>query len=84
MWRTLGLVNDIAATSLDAIVKAYDIRGTYPDQITAEVCEALGVGFAEYIGEVEPATTEFAIGRDMRPSGPELVEAFAAVLLIVD
>ncbi|MEZ5378167.1 MAG: phosphomannomutase/phosphoglucomutase [Acidimicrobiales bacterium] len=70
-------MTSIAVTSLDAIVKAYDIRGTYPDQITAEVCEALGIGFANFIAEVEPETTEIVIGRDMRPSGPELVEAFA-------
>ncbi len=70
-------MNANALTSLDAIVKAYDIRGTYPDQITAEVCEALGVGFATYIASAEPETTEIVIGRDMRPSGPELVEAFA-------
>ncbi len=70
-------MNANALTSLNAIVKAYDIRGTYPDQITATVCEALGVGFAAFIAEIEPDTTEIVIGRDMRPSGPELAEAFA-------
>ncbi len=64
-------------SSLDDIVKAYDIRGTYPDQINAEICRSLGGGFAAYIREVEPATTSVVIGRDMRPSGPELVDAFA-------
>ncbi len=29
---------------LDAIVKAYDVRGTYPDQFDAEVAHALGIG----------------------------------------
>ena len=62
---------------LDVIVKAYDIRGTYPDQIDAATCRALGVGFGVYISEVEPDTTEIAIARDMRPSGPELVAAFS-------
>ncbi len=62
---------------LDVIVKAYDIRGTYPDQIDAETCRALGVGFGVYITEQEPDTTEIVIARDMRPSGPELVAAFA-------
>jgi len=61
---------------LDVIVKAYDIRGTYPDQIDAATCKALGVGFASYIRANEPHTTEVAIARDMRPSGPELVAAF--------
>ncbi len=63
---------------LSVIVKAYDVRGIYPDQIDAATCEALGVGFAEFIKEVEPSTTEIMIGHDMRPSGPELVEAFSS------
>ncbi len=62
---------------LQTIVKAYDIRGTYPDQIDADTCRALGVGFAQYIQSVEPETTEVVIARDMRPSGPELTAAFA-------
>lgn len=63
--------------SLSAIVKAYDIRGTYPEQIDASMCEALGVGFGAFVRSVEPDTTEVVIARDMRPSGPELVDAFA-------
>ncbi|PLX72361.1 MAG: hypothetical protein C0614_13950, partial [Desulfuromonas sp.] len=31
---------------LDQIVKAYDIRGTVPNQFDAEGAHALGVGFA--------------------------------------
>jgi len=61
---------------LDKIVKAYDIRGTYPDQIDAATCRALGVGFASFIRAQEPETTSVVIARDMRPSGPELVAAF--------
>ena len=61
---------------LDLIVKAYDIRGTYPDQIDAPTCHGLGVGFARFIRSIEPDTTGVVIARDMRPSGPELVTAF--------
>lgn len=61
---------------LDKIVKAYDIRGTYPDQIDADTCRALGVGFATFVRSQEPDTTSVVIARDMRPSGPELVGAF--------
>jgi len=57
---------------LDAIVKAYDVRGTVPDQINADVAHALGVGFARFA-----AAPRVLVGRDMRPSGPELVDAFA-------
>lgn len=57
---------------LDSIVKAYDVRGTVPDQFNADVAHALGVGFARFTG-----ADRIAVGRDMRPSGPELVAAFS-------
>jgi phosphomannomutase len=63
--------------SLHDIVKAYDIRGLYPSQINADVCRALGVGFGVFIREDDEAVTSVVVGRDMRPSGPELVDAFA-------
>ena len=56
---------------LDEIVKAYDIRGTVPDQLDAEVARAFGVAFA-----TQTAASQIVVGRDMRPSGPELVAAF--------
>jgi phosphomannomutase len=65
------------SSSLDQIVKAYDIRGTYPEQINAGICRALGVGFAAFLSEAEPGVSSVVLGRDMRPSGPELVDAFA-------
>jgi phosphomannomutase len=57
---------------LDHIVKAYDIRGTVPDQLHAEVAHALGVGFARFSN-----TDRIIVARDMRPTGPELVAAFS-------
>ena len=57
---------------LATIVKAYDVRGTVPDQMNADVAHALGVGFARFAG-----APRILVGRDMRPSGPELVDAFA-------
>ena len=57
---------------LDDIVKAYDVRGTVPDQLNADVAHALGVGFARFA-----KAPRVLVGRDMRPSGPELVDAFA-------
>ena len=61
------------STILDEIVKAYDVRGTVPDQINEAVAHALGVAFAGFCG-----TDRVLVARDMRPSGPALVEAFAA------
>lgn len=70
-------MSDININVLDEIVKAYDIRGVFPEQINADVCRSLGVGFAEFIKSSEPNTNSVVIARDMRPSGPELVSAFA-------
>ena len=61
---------------LDAIVKAYDVRGTVPDQLNTDVAYALGVGFARFA-----KSPRVLVGRDMRPSGPELVDAFVRGVL---
>lgn len=60
---------------IDKVFKAYDIRGTYPDQLDAEICRATGAAFARLMKEEEGAT-RILICRDMRPSGVELAEAF--------
>lgn len=57
---------------LDDIVKAYDIRGTVPDQLDTTVAYALGVGFARFVD-----ADRVLVAQDMRPSGEGLVEAFA-------
>ena len=57
---------------LDAIFKAYDIRGTVPDQIDADACRAIGWAFATFAG-----APRILIARDMRPSGEDLSAAFA-------
>jgi phosphomannomutase len=65
--------------ALDQIVKAYDIRGTVPDQLDTETAHALGIGFAELVAVASPA--DRVVGRDMRPSGPRLLEAFTEGIL---
>jgi phosphomannomutase len=66
---------------LDDIFKAYDVRGTTPDQLDEELAEAIGVGFATFCreeAEGRGATVDSVlVGRDMRPSGVGLVDAFA-------
>ena len=54
------------------IFKAYDVRGTYPDQIDERLVRAVGSAFATFVG-----TPKILIARDMRPSGVTLCEAFA-------
>ena len=43
---------------LAAIIKAYDVRGIYPDQLDAELAERVGGAFAVVVGsamrEIEP------------------------------
>ncbi len=58
-------------SNLEAIVKAYDIRGTVPDQLDATLTHALGVAFAKF-----SEAKMIVVAHDMRPSGPDLVEAF--------
>ena len=61
---------------LDAIFKAYDVRGIYPDQIDADVARRTGAAFAAFMQREDPALTTVVVGNDMRPSGVELVAAF--------
>ena len=58
--------------ALDAIFKAYDIRGTYPDQLDADVARRVGAAFASFA-----RAPTILVARDMRPSGEELLVAFA-------
>ena len=55
---------------LDTIVRSYDIRGTYPDQINEDAVYALARSAAAYL---EART--LVLGRDARTSSPALHEA---------
>src|SRR5712691_8685065 len=57
---------------LSTIFKAYDIRGTVPDQLDAEVTRRIGAAFARFAG-----AEGIVVARDMRESGVELSRAFA-------
>lgn len=59
------------------IFKAYDIRGLVGSELTKQFAFSTGVAFAKFLElEREPATV--VIGEDMRPSSPELADAFSA------
>lgn len=59
------------------IFKAYDIRGLVGSELTKQFAFSTGVAFAKFLEVVrEPATV--VIGEDMRPSSPELADAFSA------
>ena len=56
----------------NAIFKAYDIRGVYPEEIDERLARAVGSAFASFAN-----APRVVIARDMRPSGTTLCEAFA-------
>ena len=62
---------------LDAIFKAYDIRGITPDQLDDEVARAIGGAFARFAADQVGGAKKVLIARDMRQSGVELAAAFA-------
>ena len=57
---------------MDQVFKAYDVRGTVPDQLDATMCRAIGRAMARFAG-----APEILIARDMRESGVALSEAFS-------
>jgi phosphomannomutase len=57
--------------SLDAIFKAYDIRGVYPDEIDEPLARRIGNAFAHFTG-----AQQVIVGHDMRPSSEPLTAAF--------
>jgi phosphomannomutase len=65
----------------DPIFKAYDVRGTVPDQLDAEMVEAIGAAFAAFARRESESdgggAQRILVARDMRPSGVELSAAFA-------
>jgi phosphomannomutase len=57
---------------LSTIIKAYDVRGTVPDQLDEPVARAIGAAFVDVTGAAQIVTAH-----DMRESGPRLARAFA-------
>jgi phosphomannomutase len=63
-----------SAAALSAVFKAYDVRGTVPDQIDDELARAVGGAFVQVTGAAESGVV---VGHDMRPSSPGMARAFA-------
>ncbi len=61
---------------IDAVFKAYDIRGTTPDQLDAGLVRSIGVAFARFVKTQPYPHERVLVARDMRESGIELVDAF--------
>ncbi|WP_435520785.1 phosphomannomutase/phosphoglucomutase [Agromyces larvae] len=63
-----------ARGALDAIVKAYDVRGIVGDGLDETVVEALAAAFVDEVGA---AGGRVVVGHDMRDSSPGFAAAFA-------
>ena len=59
------------AENLDAVFKAYDVRGLVGDQIDESLARAVGAAFV-----AETGARRLVVGHDMRESSPSLAGAF--------
>jgi len=62
------------STDFDAIFKAYDVRGTVPEQFDADGARAIGGAFARFVAAT--GATAVVVGHDMRPEGESFSAAF--------
>lgn len=64
------------------IFRAYDVRGTYPDQVNTKTAKLIGKGFGTYLQINKGINSpKVAVGMDCRTHSPELHEAFVKGLL---
>src|SRR3954462_5550959 len=66
------MVDTLDPANLRAVFKAYDVRGTVPDQIDESLARAAGRAFVQVVG-----ARTVVVGHDMRPSSPGMAGAFA-------
>ena len=62
-----------------SIFKAYDVRGTYPEQMDEELAYRIGRAFPRVLSELQGTPVEeqrIAVGRDMRESAPSMSEQY--------
>lgn len=67
------------ADRLDAVIKAYDVRGLVPEQFDESLAQSLGAAMVETLAVRADSGGPgvVAIGWDMRESSPALAQAFA-------
>ena len=69
--------------SFDGIFKAYDVRGTVPDELDARIVHAIGVGFGRFVLAQGLPQGASSSGVTSAISGVELSRAFSAGLVSV-
>lgn len=65
------------AAAVNAVIKAYDVRGLVGEQIDEAFVRDVGAAFARLVRDEPARPTQVVIGHDMRSSSPVLSEAFA-------
>ena len=66
------MADTLSAENVHAIFKAYDVRGTVPDQLDEALALATGRAYVQVVG-----ASTVVVGHDMRPSSPGMAGAFA-------
>jgi phosphomannomutase len=69
----------MSAVADPAIFKAYDIRGVYGSQLSAEDAVLIGRAFVRVVSRLEGRAAQdlrLGLGRDMRLTAPELADAY--------
>ena len=67
------MADTLDPANVHAVFKAYDVRGTVPDQVDETLARATGAAFVRVTG-----AGTVVVGHDMRPSSPGMAGAFAA------
>src|SRR5687767_4406949 len=69
---------------IEKIFKAYDVRATYPSPLNEEMAWKVGHGTAQFLRRSRQNVSEkvkleetIVVGRDMRPSSPDLAKALS-------
>ena len=66
------MADTLDPANIAAIFKAYDVRGTVPDQLDEALARATGRAYVQVVG-----AETVVVGHDMRPSSPGMAQAFA-------
>jgi phosphomannomutase len=66
------MADTLDPANVRAVFKAYDVRGTVPDQVDEALAHATGTAFVRVVG-----ASTVVVGHDMRPSSPAMAGAFA-------
>lgn len=64
-------MTESSTSNIDAVFKAYDVRGLYPGEWDASLARLIGNAFVRYLN-----ADSIVVGHDMRTSSPALAHAF--------